>query len=381
MLVTTLVLVLTVLVLYVLYVGRFMRWHSMNTQGNAYFGKTLQERREIKNKIIKHAPFVSPFVRFLALAAYNPEKMPKTTYKNVTGPMITSSNDSFKAGSEYKPTEDDIIVATQMRCGTTWMQQIVFELLHKGEGDLTDTGYKHLNSASAWIECSQHTGVPLADSPKLGDAQKRVLKTHFPTSLCPYNEKAKYIYVARHPVSCYASVHDFVSSIAGPFAPPPHQFIDWFCSDGFFWTSWPHHVNGWWDWSQKRDNVTFVHFEELKANPENVVRQIASFLNVKITDEELEKILVKIDFAYMREREEYFEMVPPSVNTVMSKTHFFNGGKSNRHQEVQPHERTKINTFVSDYLSESDYPLNTYYPDVVKQEPTIEATEELRPTA
>ncbi|PKF48992.1 sulfotransferase domain-containing protein [Enterovibrio nigricans] len=380
MLVATLVFVLTVLALYVLYVGHFMRWHTENTQGNAYFGKTLQERREIKRKVIKHAPFVSPFLRAVALVAYNSNKIPKTNYKNVTGPMMTSSNESFKAGSEYLPTEDDIIVATQMRCGTTWMQQIVFEILHKGEGNLTDTGYKHINSASAWIECSQHSGVPLADSPKLGEAQKRVLKTHFPTSLCPYSESAKYIYVTRHPVSCYASVHDFVSTVAGPFAPAQDKFLDWYCSDEFYWTSWPHHVDGWWKWASERDNITFVHFEDLKADPKSVIRMIADFLNVTLTEDEFQKVLAKADFSYMREREEYFEMTQPSVNTVMSKTHFFNGGKSNRHKEVQAHERAQINQFVSEYLADSPYPLAEHYPDVTSSEQeNPKVTDEMQP--
>ncbi|KXF82961.1 sulfotransferase domain-containing protein [Enterovibrio coralii] len=372
MLKLTFVIGLIVIVSYVLYLGRFRRWHTENTAGNAYFGKSLKERREIRKKIISNAPFIMPFIRFLACFANNPDKMPKTNYQGVTGPMNISSDASFKVGHEYRPTEDDIIVATQMRCGTTWMQQIVFEILHKGEGDLTDSGYGHLNAASAWLECSQHIGVPLAQSPKLGESQKRLLKTHFPASLCPFNEKTKYIYVTRHPVSCYASVKDFIGTVAGPFAPPPEHFLNWYCSDDFFWTSWPHHVDGWWNWAQKHDNVTFIHFEELKNNPAKVIRDIAVFLDVHLSDEELEKVILKSDFSYMQEREEYFEMIQPTVNTVSSSTRFLNGGKDDRHQDSKEHDRETINNFVCDYLAQSSYPLHFYYPDVERSTPKLD---------
>ncbi len=45
------------------------------------------------------------------------------------------------------------------------MQQIVYELFSRGQGDLGDTGHVHLNAMSPWIEAAR--GVPPAEAPRI----------------------------------------------------------------------------------------------------------------------------------------------------------------------------------------------------------------------
>ena len=58
--------------------------------------------------------------------------------------------------------------------------------------------------------------VALRDAPLVGENPTRIIKTHLPTKLCPYSEQAKYIYVTRHPVSCFASIVDYNRTLLGP---------------------------------------------------------------------------------------------------------------------------------------------------------------------
>jgi hypothetical protein len=241
---------LTFLFVYIAYVIIFMRWQTANTIGDAYFSRTVQQRRNLKRWIKWQAPLVLPAFRLLAVIA--PLKTPPLfSYQGVTGPKPIASTKSFQQAASFAVGADDIFVATQMKCGTTWMQQIVFEILHRGEGDLSDQGYRHMYALSPWLEASPKGSVSLQQAPRLGVANKRLIKTHMPTSLCPFDEAARYIYVTRHPVSCYASVVDFIAFLTGPLVPKRQHLLDWFCSEQFYWLSWAKNVEGWWQWSHE----------------------------------------------------------------------------------------------------------------------------------
>src|SRR5205814_1503930 len=116
-------------------------------------------------------------------------------YKGVSAPTESCSLESFARAEAYQPRPEDIFVVTQMRCGTTWMQHIVFQILYRGNGDLVETG-RAMYAVSPWIEGRK--SVPIEQAPLLGrERPSRMIKTHLPAQLCPYGSDARYIYVAR----------------------------------------------------------------------------------------------------------------------------------------------------------------------------------------
>lgn len=364
MLVVFVVTLIVVLVFYALYFVKFMRWQTDKTRGDAFFSLTLEDRRALKGRIKRHAPFVLPVFKIISLLS--PLKYPPLfRYKNVSGPAGIASKKSFQAAEEFIAGGDDIFIATQMKCGTTWMQQIVFEILHKGRGDLTDKGYRHMYALSPWIETSPRGSVPLERAPYVSDYKKRIIKTHMPAALCPYSKEAKYIYVTRHPVSCYASAVDFFEFLLGPLAPDRKNILNFFCSDNFFWNNWAKNVEGWWQWSQQYNNVLFIHFEDLKANPKELIEKISAFLDVALTEQEIATVVSKCSFQYMKEMEECFEMAPPSIFSMSSNTRFMQSGKAQRHKDVSQADRNTINHYMAGQLAESSYPLAEFYPDVI----------------
>ena len=357
--------IVILLILYLCYVVKYMQWQHQKTSGDTFFALPLQQRRQLKQTIKRHSLFVLPF--FSLLAKLHPSKTPPLFKHNgVAGPAAVASKESYQAASDYPAGEADIFVATQMKCGTTWMQQIVFEILHAGQGDLSDQGHRHMYALSPWLECSPKGSVAIEQAPLVSKHQKRIIKTHLPASLCPYNEKAKYIYVTRHPVSCYASVVDFVDMLAGPMSPKHADMLDWFCSDDFFFLNWADNVDGWWQWSKQYSNVLFVHFEDLKADPEAAIKQVSEFLQVTLDDRELAAVVNKCSFQYMKDHEESFEMAAPSIFSMRSNTRFMQRGKNKRHQDVRDEDRQCINRYMSSELKNSSYPLVQYYPDIVE---------------
>ena len=53
---------------------------------------------------------------------------------------------------QYAPQPNDLFVVTQMKCGTTWMQQLAYEVLLHGEGNFSDAGHGHLYATSPWLD-------------------------------------------------------------------------------------------------------------------------------------------------------------------------------------------------------------------------------------
>ena len=357
--------IVTFLGLYMVYVAKFMRWQADNTRGDAFFSRTLDERRALKSRIKRQAPFVLPVFKLLAVIF--PQKTPPLfELEGVSGPRAIASKKSYQAAADFKAGKDDIFIATQMKCGTTWMQQVVFEILHKGQGDLSDAGYRHMYALSPWIETSPMASVSIEQAPKVSEFQKRLIKTHLPTRLCPFDKRAKYIYVTRHPVSCYASAVDFMEFLMGPLAPKRQHLLAWFCSERFFFLNWAKHVEGWWQWACRYDNVMFVHFELLKADPGKVIDQIVDFLGLSLTEAEREQVINKSSFQYMKDMEENFEMSPPSIFSMSSSKRFMQSGKSQRHKDVSDEDRQAINRYMASQLQGSSYPLKRFYPDVLE---------------
>ena len=340
----------------------YQHWESRQTSGMAYYGKPLVERRALKKQIRRYSCLLLPIAKLLAKGLQEKATMPVFEYQGVCGPPKVSSQEVFERAHRYKPQPEDVFVATQMRCGTTWMQQVVYEIVNRGRGDLSDRGHGHLYATSPWIDAIN--SVSLEDSPLVGEKQTRIIKTHLPTILCPYSSQAKYLYITRHPVSCFASILDFNRTLLGPFMPNVNYMVEWFCSDRMYWLPWPKHVKGWWEWSESRKNVLFIHYEEMTENFDAVRDRVAKFLDFGLTPIEKERISEKCSFRYMKDNEELFEMSPPNMFSVIDGQ-FLTSGKTNRQQDVTPAIRQRILDYCRESLRGSNYPVHKFYPDLV----------------
>ena len=343
-----------------LYLALVLAWEDQRTRGVRYYGLAPAERDAFKRTLRTHARLLSPVIR--VASRLNEIELASTgfEFEGVAGPKGTCSPESFASGNAYEPRPEDVFVVTQMKCGTTWMQHLVYEILMRGSGDLVDSG-RTLYAVSPWLESLK--SVSLADAPLVGAEQpSRIIKTHFPTSLCPYGPGAKYVYVARHPVSCFASSVDFITANLGVFTPGLDEIERWFCSEEhMWWGPWPDHVAGWLERSRCADNVLFVQFEDMKSDLPGVVRRVAAFLGMRpLNDLELANVLEKCGFAYMQLHSGTFEMHPPHVLAVNAA--LFVRGAANRHQDVPPEVRDRILEWCASRSAEKGLLLDELYP-------------------
>ncbi len=213
--------------------------------------------------------------------------------------------------NDFAFRDDDIVIATYAKSGTTWMQQIVGQMVFGGAEEVD------VASLSPWLDLR----VP-AKAEKLAavEAQthRRFLKTHLPVDALVLSPRAKYLYVARDGrdvvwslhnhhahanAAWYAALNDTPGRVGPPIEPPPASVVayyhDWLDRDGHpFWPFWEN-VRGWWA-IRHLPNVLMVHFADLKADLPGQARRIAGFLGIAVPEERWPAILEHCSFAYMK---------------------------------------------------------------------------------
>jgi aryl sulfotransferase len=327
------------LVIQGIYLSTVLRWETDQTLGLGYYGRSLAERRAFKTQLKRHARLLSPIIRLSRASPFDFRKL-SFRYDGIAAPHGSTSPESFQRARDYRPRAEDVFVVTQMKCGTTWMQYLVYEVLHRGQGTLAETGTA-LYAIAPWLEGLK--SVSLDQAPTVGtERPSRIVKTHLPAELCPDSDQARYIYVARHPASCFASCVDFITTNTGGMHPGMAQFEDWFRSpELMWWGTWPAHVKGWWDRAGRRPNVLLVHFEEMKRDLPAVTKRVAEFLGVRALEErELARVVEKAGFDFMQRHQEMFEMFPPHI--LQTSGELLIRGTANRHDDVPVEVRNRI---------------------------------------
>jgi hypothetical protein len=330
------------------------------TDGVGYYGMTTPDRAAFRVRLRRHAFLLGPLIRLLA--RLSPATLERATFTvdGVPGPRGSCSEESFESAMNYTPTADDVFVVTQMKCGTTWMQHVVYEVLMRGRGDLVDSGTA-LYGVCPWLEGRK--SVAVADAPLLGSGPRaRIIKTHLPADACPAGAAARYIYVSRHPGSCFASCADFLRENMGPFTPDMAAVEEWFRSPTqMWWGTWPRHVAGWWRRAQETDTVLWVRFEEMKEDLPAVIARVAAFLGVEgLTEAEVSEIVEKCSFSYMKENQNTFEMHPPHL--LAFDAELFRRGTGDRFNDLPSDVNERMLVWCAKEIEGSGFPMTTWYP-------------------
>jgi len=213
--------------------------------------------------------------------------------------------------NDFRFRDDDIIIATYAKSGTTWVQQIIAQLLFNGEEGL------EVAEMSPWMDLRvppKEIKLPEVEA----QTHRRFVKTHLPVDALVFSEKAKYIYIGRdgrdvlwsmynHHTTAndvwYEALNDTPGRV-GPAIEKPVSSIrqyyhEWLDGNGYpFWPLWEN-VRTWWA-IRNLSNVHFVHFANLKTDMPGEIRKIAAYIETPIDEEKWESILLHCSFDYMK---------------------------------------------------------------------------------
>lgn len=210
--------------------------------------------------------------------------------------------------------DDDIMISTWAKSGTTWMQQIIAQLIFSGpdEGCPCDR--------SPWLDLRIAANQATVDMLE-AQTHRRFIKTHAPIDTIVYSPQAKYIFIGRdgrdvmwsmhnHFVhgtpEYYRLINDTPGRVGLAFERPPAdpaQFFREFLerpadprrTHSPFWG----YIRGWWD-ARLLPNVMVVHFNDLKADLEGEIRRIAKFLEIEVPEEKWPDVVDHSSFEYMK---------------------------------------------------------------------------------
>jgi len=213
------------------------------------------------------------------------------------------------------PRDDDIVIATAYKSGTTWMQQIIAQLIYAGEPPAS------VAELSPWVDL-RVPPRPKKQAMVEGMTERRFLKTHLPADALQYHKNTKYIYVARDGRDAFMSLmnhykfgnetwyeslngegligdpfprwaeacegkegDDAVRAIFDKWLNTPWGTHPWEQDGWPFWSLF-YNARSWWDHGKKcPDNVLFVHFSDLKKDLKREMLRVAAFLEVTVDAE------------------------------------------------------------------------------------------------
>ncbi|WP_108661568.1 sulfotransferase domain-containing protein [Acuticoccus kandeliae] len=213
--------------------------------------------------------------------------------------------------NDFQFRDDDIVIGTYGKSGTTWTQQIVGQLIFNGVADI------NVAEISPWLDLR----LPSKDiklAAMEAQTHRRFMKTHLPVDALVFSPRAKYIYIGRdgrdvvwsmynHHANANRAFYDALNETPGRVGPPIQRppedireyYHDWLDRDGHpFWPFWEN-VQSWWD-VRGLPNVLLLHFSDLKADMPGQIRRIAEFLEIEIAPARWPLILEHCTFEYMK---------------------------------------------------------------------------------
>ncbi len=246
--------------------------------------------------------------------------------------------------NDFKFRDDDIVISTYAKSGTTWMQQIVAQLLFAGNAEIST------HEMSPWVDFRlppKEVKLPALE----GQTHRRFVKTHLPVEALVYSPKAKYIYIGRdgrdvlwslynhhsmaHP-DMYEALNNTPGRVGPPLEPPPADILEywkeWFARDGFpYWSLWEN-VRSWWA-IRNLPNILMVHFDVLKNHMPEEMRRIAKFLEVPVDEGKWNEIVEHCTFEWMKQNGEKVAPMGGVMWVGGAKT-FINKGTNGRWKET-----------------------------------------------
>jgi len=175
----------------------------------------------------------------------------------------------LESGLGYRPSPGDIFVASYPKCGTTWLQYIVWLLMRQrplAANDSLAELFPHLEEVGA----ETVTALP----------EPRLIKTHLAFGLMPYTAEARYLVILRNPFDCAVSFFHHTTGFprhydfaGGSFA----AFFECFIRGEVDFGGYFDHLLSWHE-ARTHPNVHVLTYEAMQADPRAAVTRIAAVL-------------------------------------------------------------------------------------------------------
>ncbi|KAH3743112.1 n-hydroxyarylamine sulfotransferase [Pelomyxa schiedti] len=273
------------------------------------------------------------------------DQVPRKTREIVS----SYSNSTYWNGFEFR--EGDIMVCSSYKTGSTWLQQLISQLLRGPDPN------RSVYDDFVWVDLKllkpEFTHAKLASIPT---TTRRFLKTHLPFYTIPYSPKVSYICIGRNGRDTFLSLFhqhsnfspEFLTGLGadGTVTFPPAEQFPWNSKDDYFklWLEnktyflpFFDHLHSYWKYRNCK-NVFLTHFDALKNNMEVELRRVAEMLQIPVKESWMTQVLEYGSFNWMKEHHTTV-MGPVSWVFRENSKYFMYKGQSKRWQtELTPEQ-------------------------------------------
>jgi hypothetical protein len=211
-------------------------------------------------------------------------------------------------------SEGNTIVSSCPKCGTNWLVHTIQTLFAKGK--VSEEG---LLLISPMAEFVLYPGYPMVERVKDLKAKDTYL-THADPTYFKLNPNVKYVVAFRKLDECLASLRDFLNIVNednkklwGGFPPYlPVKYFETIVKIGGLVDDYAKFYKSWW-LHRNEPNVLFVHYSDRIRDQRGSIEEIAEFLQVSLSDSELETVIDVTSFQWMKKNPKRFSFCELNV--------------------------------------------------------------------
>ncbi len=244
------------------------------------------------------------------------------------------------ANIETRPT--DILITTAPKAGTTWMQQILYQIISGG-----DDTFSSIYDVVPWLERPQENKTRDEVLQEYAVIKNpRIFKTHCTYTQTPGHSDVRIILSSRDPRDCCVSFYhhvmdmtDEARALAGLSVPA--SFADYFR----YWMdfgAWFRNIKSWWP-HRNDSNVLWLRYQDMKQDLEGAVDQILVFLDHQLQAGQRERVLEYSSFSWMKNNAERFTRFSNSAESNFMPGGFIRKGQvGDYHNLLSPEQEEQI---------------------------------------
>jgi len=254
----------------------------------------------------------------------------------------------------YMPRNDDIIIATYSKCGTTWMQRIVSMLI------FASAEPQQIWDLSPWPDMRLFGPIESTLATAEAQTHRRFFKTHLPYDALPRHDGVKFIHVGRDGRDAALSLHNHLLnfnaetlaqldeiSVGDPKFGDAYPRTEKDPADFFHRWITDETADGQGDsgasifqieksyWAARHDpNLLLVHYADLKRDRGSEMRRIAEFLQIDLSESLWPSLVEAASFETMRRQGDQLIPAAQKLWGAEGSNRFFNKGTNRRWEGV-----------------------------------------------